>query len=116
MGMLKNFKSTVQNANAAAANAATLSAQAAGTAAGPALPASDLEPIEGITLEQYAALMADMGRRGAMDETAREAWCAEHGFTWETWLKVQPGWQTRMTGNMPLTTRFGMLLAQEQAK
>jgi hypothetical protein len=116
MGMLKNLKSTVQNANTAAANAATMQAQVAGTSAGPPLPAADLEPIEGITLERYAELMADMGKRGAMDETAREAWCAENGFTWETWLKVQPTWQTRMTGNMPLTTRFGMLLAQAQAR
>lgn len=115
MGMFKNLKSTMENANAAAANAATLSAQVAGTAAGPAVPEADLEPIEGVTLERYAALMADMGRRGAMDEAAREAWCAEQGLTWDTWLKVQPGWQTRMTGNMPLTTRFGMLLAQAQA-
>ena len=61
MGMLKNLKSTVQNANAAAASAATMQAQVAGTAAGPPLPAADLEPIEGITLERYAELMADMG-------------------------------------------------------
>jgi hypothetical protein len=116
MGMLKNLKSTVQNANAAAASAATMQAQAAGTAAGPAVDPADLEPIEGITLERYADLMADMGKRGAMDEAAREAWCAENGFDWATWLKVQPGWQTRMTGNMALTTRFGMFLAQAQAR
>ena len=61
--------------------AATMQAQAAGTAAGPPLrPEPTSSRSRGSPSSATPTLMADMGKRGAMDEAARDAWCAENGF------------------------------------
>ena len=115
MGIFKDFKSTVNNANAAAQNAQILQAQyvAAGQGAAPANPADPIwAPIEGITLEKYAWLTAQMVKLNLPGIEAVTAWVESQGVVPGTWPTVQQGWTGRMGQNMDVRTRYGMLYSQ----
>ncbi len=115
MGFFKNLNATVTNANAAAVNAQVLSAQytAAGQGAAPANPADPIwAPIEGITLEKYAWLTAQMVRLNLPGIEAVSAWVESQGVAPGTWTSVQTGWTNRMGQSMDVRTRYGMLYSQ----
>ena len=115
MGFFKNIQSTVNNANAAAVNAQVLSGQYAAAASG-AAPANAADPIwapiEGVTLEKYAWLTAQMVKLNLPGIDAVTAWVESQGVVPGTWPTVQTGWTGRMGQNMDVRTRYGMLYSQ----
>ena len=115
MGFFKNIQATVDNANAAAVNAQVLQGQyaAAGAGAAPGNPNDPIwAPIEGITLEKYAWLTAQMVKLNLPGIEAVNAWVETQGVAPGTWTTVQTGWTGRMGQSMDVRTRYGMLYSQ----
>ena len=115
MGFFKDLNNTVANANAAAANANALSQQyaAAGAGAPPANPNDPIwAPIEGVTLERYAWLTAQLVKLNLPGADAVTAWVETQGVAAGTWPTVQSGWTSRMGQSMDVRTRYGMLDTQ----
>jgi len=115
MGMLSNLKSTVANANAAAANASVLQAQYNAAWQTPAaVNTADpiYDPIDGISLERYAWLTAQLVKLNLPGIDAVTAWVESQGVRPGTWATVQTGWTSRMSQSMDVRTRYGMLYSQ----
>ena len=105
MGLFKNVRDTMDNANALAGQASVMqqNAYAAQAAANQPVDLNDpvWQPISGVTLDKYAQLTAAMARQnlGTPDQAG-------------TWAEVQTGWVNRMATNEAVRTRYGVLYSQ----
>jgi hypothetical protein len=98
----------LQHAQAAqAAQAAQMQAMMAGTTIGPDDPR--LEPIAGVTLEQYASIAKAAATPG-VDSDGLVSLALARGVASEAaWHEAQDGWNARMRGDTQLATHFGHL-------
>lgn len=116
MGLFKDMKDTMQNADALAGQAAQMqqSAHAAQAAANQPVDLNDpmWAPIEGITLDKYAQLTAAMARQQLGTPEQAQAWLEAQGVAEGTWAAVQTGWVNRMATNEAVRTRYGVLYSQ----
>jgi hypothetical protein len=115
MGMFKDLKNTIQQANEAAAGSQNLQAQQQGIASGAVpYPTDDpaFEPIDGVDLDTYARVQGLIGKNMIMGPENVENFAAEHGVPKGTWNKVVLGWQERIQKYPQVTQRFGVILSQ----
>lgn len=93
----------------AAAQQAAGAAPLGGAAPAPgALGEADLEPVNGVSLEQYAAVSRDLGARGAPADQA-PAVAAEHGIAAGDWHAAVAGWNQRMAAVPAVAVEFNRL-------
>jgi hypothetical protein len=93
--------------HAQAAQAAQMQAMMAGTTIGPDDPR--LEPIAGVTLEQYAGI-AKAATMPGVDADGLVRLALTRGVASEAaWHEAQDGWNARMKGDTQLATHFGHL-------
>jgi hypothetical protein len=121
VGFFKDVKNTVANTVDAAKNApvAKQAAEARSTEAQAGLvdgtqDPNDLgfEPVEGVTLEQYAKLCKAVAGAGLKDEAEVDQWAEQQGLQAGQFKRVSEEFTKRMGTNRALTNRFGMLYAQ----
>jgi hypothetical protein len=121
VGFFKDIKSTLGSATEAAksAPAAKQAAEAQATTAQAGLvegtyDANDpgFEPVEGVTLEQYAKLCKAVAGAGLKDEAEVDQWSQQQGLQAGQFKRVSDEFTKRMGTNRALTNRFGMLYAQ----
>ncbi|HUF85192.1 MAG TPA: hypothetical protein VMQ81_11435 [Acidimicrobiia bacterium] len=115
MGMFKDLKNTVQQANEAAATAQEIGAQQQGIASGATpYPTGDpaFEPIEGVDLDTYAKVTGLLGKNMIMGPENVENYAAEHGVPKGTWQKVMLGWTERIQKFPQVSQRFGVIMSQ----
>lgn len=96
---------------AAAQQAAAMNAQQQAMAANQAAAASgegDFSPINGVTLEQYAAVCKQLGPAAADPAKAHEA-AAASGISADDWDAAAAGWGQRMQGGTAVGQRFNQL-------
>jgi hypothetical protein len=119
--MFKNLKDTMAAATDAAKNApaAKEAAEAQATAAQAGLTEGTydpndpgFEPVEGITLDRYAALCKALASAGLKDEEQVDQWAQEQGLQAGQFKRVNDEFTNRMGTNRALTNRFGMIYAQ----
>jgi hypothetical protein len=121
VGRLKDFKDSMANlteaakaapaAKQAAENQAT--AMQAGLTEGTYDPNDPgFEPVEGVTLEQYAKLCKTLAGAGLKDEAEVDQWAQQQGLESGQFKRVSDEYTQRMGTNRALTNRFGMLYAQ----
>ena len=121
MGFFKDIKSTLGSATEAAKNApaakqaaeAQATAMQAGMTDGSYDPNDPgFEPVEGVTLEQYAKLCKAVAGAGLKDEAEVDQWAQQRGLQSGQFKRVNDEFTKRMGTNRALTNRFGMLYAQ----
>ena len=121
MGFFKDIKSTLGSATEAAKNApaakqaaeAQATAMQAGMTEGSYDPNDPgFEPVEGVTLEQYAKLCKAVAGAGLKDEAEVDQWAQQQGLQSGQFKRVNEEYTKRMGTNRALTNRFGMLYAQ----
>jgi hypothetical protein len=96
---------------AAAQQAAAMQAQQQQMAANNAAAATgegDFSPINGVTLEQYAAICKQLGA-GAADPAQAHAAAQTAGITAEDWDAAAAGWGQRMQGGTAVGQKFNQL-------
>jgi hypothetical protein len=121
VGLFKNLKDTMASATEAAkdAPAAKEAAEAQATAAQAGLTEGTydpndpgFEPVEGVSLEQYAKLCKTLAGAGLKDEAEVDQWAQQQGLQTGQFKRVNDEFTKRMGTNRALTNRFGMLYAQ----
>jgi hypothetical protein len=121
VGLFRNVKDSLASATEAAkhAPAAKEAAEAQATAAQAGLTegtydANDpgFEPVEGVSLEQYAKLCKALAGAGLKDEAEVDQWTQQQGLQAGQFKRVNDEFTKRMGTNRALTNRFGMLYAQ----
>ena len=121
MGFFKDIKSTLGSATEAAKNApaAKQAAEARATEAQAGLVDGTqdpndpgFEPVEGVTLDQYAKLCKAVAGSGLKDEAEVDQWAQQQGLEVGQFKRVSEEFTKRMGTNRALTNRFGMLYAQ----
>jgi hypothetical protein len=121
VGFFKDIKSTLGSATEAAkaAPAAKQAAEAQATAAQAGLTEGTydpndpgFDPVEGVTLEQYAKLCKAVAGAGLKDEAEVDQWSQQQGLEAGQFKRVSDEFTKRMGTNRALTNRFGMLYAQ----
>jgi len=121
VGFFKDIKSTLGSATevAKAAPAARRAADAQADALQAGLTPDTVdaddpgfEPVEGVTLEQYAKLCKSLAGAGLKDEAQVDGWAQQQGLTEGQFKRVNDEYTKRMGTNRALTNRFGMLYAQ----
>jgi hypothetical protein len=75
------------------------------------LDAAALEPIAGISLEEYARLSKTIGTRG-LDEAGLANYVVGQGHSVESWQAAYEGWNDRFKGNTALAVQYGNLYQQ----
>lgn len=70
------------------------------------------EPIQGVTLDQYAEISGKLAKNGVMGPEAVGAFAEQHGVPAGQWQAVQNGWTQRMSQHVDVRNRFGMLYQQ----
>jgi glutamate formiminotransferase len=108
-GMVEEAQKMAQQAQAL--QAAQMAAAQAATPGMGAIDPALLEPIAGVSLEQYAQLAKTIGERH-LDQAGIEGFVQSRGLSPEAWQAAYDGWNARFKGNMALSTRFGMLYQQ----
>ncbi|MGH2905479.1 MAG: hypothetical protein ACRDKI_01775 [Solirubrobacterales bacterium] len=94
-------------AQQAAAMQANQQAMAANTQAATAAE-GDFEPINGVSIEQYASVCKSLGPAAADPAKAHEA-AAAAGISAEDWDAAAAGWAARMQGGTAVGQRFNQL-------
>ena len=121
MGFFKDIKSTLGSATEAAKNAPAAkqaaedqaTAMQAGLVDGTQDPNDPgFEPVEGVTLDQYAKLCKSVAGAGLKDEAEVDQWAQQQGLQTGQFKRVSDEFTKRMGTNRALTNRFGMLYAQ----
>ncbi|HEV8207903.1 MAG TPA: hypothetical protein VGR04_14565 [Acidimicrobiia bacterium] len=121
MGFFKDIKSTLGSATEAAKNAPAAKQAAedrateaqAGLVDGTQDPNDPgFEPVEGVTLDQYAKLCKSVAGAGLKDEAEVDQWAQQQGLQTGQFKRVSDEFTKRMGTNRALTNRFGMLYAQ----
>ncbi len=97
----------MQAAQMAAAQQAQQQQMAANNAAA-ANGEGDFSPINGVTLEQYAAVCKQLGANAA-DPAAAHAAAQGAGITPENWDAAAAGWGERMKGGSAVGQKFNQL-------
>ena len=97
----------MQAANLAAAQAAQMQ-QAAAVAPAAAAGEGDFSPINGVTLEQYAAICKQLGA-GAADPAQAHAAAEAAGIGEADWDAAAAGWGQRMQGGTAVGQKFNQL-------
>ncbi len=97
----------MQAAQMAAAQQAQQQQMAANNAAA-ATGEGDFSPINGVTLEQYAAVCKQLGANAA-DPAAAHAAAQGAGITPENWDAAAAGWGERMKGGSAVGQKFNQL-------
>jgi hypothetical protein len=87
--------------------AAQMQAMMAGTTINPDDPR--LEPIAGVSLEQYAEISKAAATQGVDSAGLVRLALARGVVSEEAWHEAQEGWNARMKGDMQLATQFGHL-------
>jgi hypothetical protein len=135
MGLFKEFKDMkdmveaapgmMESANTAAANAqaqaAAYQAQAAQMQGNPQAyvnnlgtqmhgepTAEALEPISGVTLETYTAIIKAVGSQGT-DQAVLDQAAVAHGVKPADWAKAKEGWGARLKADRALGAKFNTL-------
>ncbi len=67
-----------------------------------------LEPINGVSLETYAAILKELGARGN-DQALLPEIAQSHGVKPDDWEKAKEGWGARMKGDLALGSKFNAL-------
>lgn len=104
-------------ANAAQFQAAQAQAVAAGQVpgvmggVGGPVDAAMLEPIAGISLEEYARISKVIGTR-QLDQSGIEGYVISQGHGTADWQAAYDGWNQRFKGNTALAVHFGNLYQQ----
>jgi hypothetical protein len=116
VGLFKDAKGAMADAEAVAGQAAGLSQQPVAAQAASLQPV-DLNdpvwaPIDGITLDKYAQITAAMARQSLGPPDQAQAWLEQEGVKPGTWGNVQSGWLNRMATNEAVRTRYGILYSQ----
>lgn len=106
---LKNMQGMVEDAKGmqADANAMIAAANAPVAADDPAF-----EPIEGVSLDQYAKITAALAKQNLAGIEQVEAWVETQGVPAGAWQTVQNGWVQRMSANAQVRNRYGVLYSQ----
>jgi hypothetical protein len=121
VGFFKDIKSTMGSATEAAKNAPAAkqaaedqaTAMQAGMTEGSYDPSDPgFEPVEGVTLDQYATLCKAVAGAGLKDEAEVDHWAQQQGLQTGQFKRVSDEFTKRMGTNRALTNRFGMLYAQ----
>jgi hypothetical protein len=121
VGFFKDIKSTLGSATEAAKNAPAAKQAAedrateaqAGLVDGTQDPNDPgFEPVEGVTLDQYAKLCKSVAGAGLKDEAEVDQWAQQQGLQTGQFKRVSDEFTKRMGTNRALTNRFGMLYAQ----
>ena len=121
MGFFKDINSTLGSATEAAKNAPAAKQAAedrateaqAGLVDGTQDPNDPgFEPVEGVTLDQYAKLCKAVARARLKVEAEVEQWAQQQGLQTGQFKRVSDEFTKRMGTNRALTNRFGMLYAQ----
>ena len=116
-GMIKQSQQMGAQAQqmAAAQRAAYHQAQAEQQAAVAAQATDlDLEPIAGVSLEQYVAVSKGLAAHGYDPAKAPEV-AASMGIDADSWLHASEGWNGRMRANPGVAQRFNALYRAHQA-
>jgi hypothetical protein len=121
VGFFKDIKSTLGSATEAAKNAPAAKQAAedrateaqAGLVDGTQDPNDPgFEPVEGVTLDQYAKLCKAVAGAGLKDEAEVDQWAQQQGLQTGQFKRVSDEFTKRMGTNRARTNRFGMLYAQ----
>jgi hypothetical protein len=96
-----------QMQQAQAAQAAQMQAMTAGPTIAPGDPR--LEPIAGVSIEQYAAISKAAATQGADEAGLVGLALARGAADAASWQEAYDGWNARMQGDMQLATHFGHL-------
>ncbi len=70
--------------------------------------AEALEPINGVTLETYTAIVKELGACGN-DQSLLPEIAQSHGVKPADWEKAKEGWGARMKGDLALGSKFNAL-------
>jgi len=73
-----------------------------------------LEPINGISLEQYARIAKTIGEQ-RLDQAGTEALVQRLGLSVADWQAAYDGWNARFKGNTQLSVQFGTIYQSAQA-
>jgi hypothetical protein len=93
-------------AQQAAAQQQMAAAQAAGQPAG--VTDAELEPIAGVSLEQYATISKGLAAYGYDQSKAVEV-AASHGVSADNWQQAVDGWNARIKANRAVGAEFNKL-------
>lgn len=100
-------------AQQATAQQAAAAVPPGGSAPAPGTPSeADLEPVNGVSLERYAAVSRDLGARGAPADQA-PAVAAGHGIAAGDWHAAVAGWNQRMAAVPAIAVEFNRLYREE---
>lgn len=116
MGMFKDMKGMMQNANEMTEQAQKMQADALAQQKAATEPADpndpDMQPIQGVTLDKYAEITAGLVTNGVMGIEAVNAYAESMGVPAGAWQEVQTGWVSRMGQSMAVRTRYGNVYAE----
>ena len=104
MGAQAQEMAAAQQAAAMQAQQQAMSANTAAADAG----AGDFSPINGVTIEQYAAICKGLGASAA-DPAAAHAAAGAAGISEADWDAASAGWAARMQGGTAVGQRFNAL-------
>ena len=76
----------------------------------PPPPPPDIEPIEGVTLETWAAVEIGVGR-DRVAPADHDAYAQRHGVPAGRWAAIDAAWQARMTSDWRIGAQMGEALA-----
>jgi hypothetical protein len=96
----------MQAAQMAAAQQQMAAAQTAGQPGG--VSDAELEPIAGVSLEQYATISKGLAAYGYDQSKAVEV-AASHGVSPESWQQALEGWNARIKANRAIGAEFNKL-------
>ena len=116
MGMFKDMKNMMQNANELSEEAKKMQADAQAAQQSASQPADTddpaFAPIQGITVDKYAEITAGLVKNGVTGIEAVNAYAESMGVPAGAWQEVQNGWVARMGQSMAVRTRYGNLYAE----
>ena len=69
------------------------------------------DPIEGVGLDEYTALIAEILGRGLIGREQVEAFVTGRGVTPGAWPEVESGWVARIAGHRAVRTRYALMYA-----
>jgi hypothetical protein len=68
-------------------------------------------PIEGVGLDEYAALIAEILGRSLVGPEQVEAFVTSRGVAPGAWPAVESGWVARIAGHRAVRTRYALMYA-----
>jgi hypothetical protein len=68
-------------------------------------------PIEGVDIDRYAALIAEILKRGIVGRDQIEQYVTARGVAPGVWRRVESGWIARIAGHRGVRTRYALMYA-----